>query len=42
MHVDKTTMTKSNLPPKLGASVEVNVDAASHAISFLTDPPVAH
>jgi hypothetical protein len=42
MHVDKTTMTKSNLPPKLGASVEANVDAASHAISFLTDQPVAH
>lgn len=42
MHVDKTTMTKSNLPPKLGDSVEAKVDAAGHAISFLTDQPVAH
>jgi hypothetical protein len=42
MHVDKTTMTKSNLPPKPGDSVEAKVDAAGHAISFLTDQPVAH
>jgi hypothetical protein len=42
MHVDKTTMTKSNLPAKPGDSVEAKVDAKGHAISFLTDRPVSH
>lgn len=42
MHVDKTTMTKSNMPAKPGDSVEAKVDAAGHAISFLTDQPISH
>lgn len=42
MHVDKTTMTKSNMPPKPGDAVEAKMDAAGHAISFLTDQPIAH
>jgi hypothetical protein len=42
MHVDKTTTTKSNIPAKPGDAVEAKVDAVGHAISFLTDQPVAH
>lgn len=42
MHVDKSTMTKSNMPAKPGDAVEAKVDASGHAISFLTDQPVAH
>lgn len=42
MHVDKTTMTKSNMPAKPGDAVEAKVDAAGHAISFLTDQPTSH
>jgi ribosomal protein S1 len=42
MHVDNSTTTTSNMPAKPGDSVEAKVDAAGHAISFLTDQPVSH
>jgi hypothetical protein len=42
MHVDKTTTTKANVKPKPGDIVDAKVNAAGHAISFLTDQPISH
>ena len=42
MHVDDTTQTRSNVKAKPGDHVIAKVNAKGHAISFLTDQPVAH
>lgn len=42
MHVDRTTNTKSSMKAKPGDNVEAKVDGQGHAISFLTDQPIAH
>ena len=42
MHVDATTETKSKLKPKPGDHVIAKVNDKGHAISFLTDQPIAH
>ena len=42
MHVDKTTTPKANVKAKPGDIVDAKVNAAGHAISFLTDQPISH
>jgi hypothetical protein len=41
MHVDETTQTRANIKAKPGDHVIAKVNAKGHAISFLTDQPVA-
>ena len=42
MHVDATTETRSKAKAKPGDHVIAKVNAEGHAISFLTDQPIAH
>ena len=42
MHVDATTETRSKTKAKPGDHVIAKVNAKGHAISFLTDQPIAH
>jgi len=42
MHVDATTETRSKVKGKPGDHVVAKVNDKGHAISFLTDQPVAH
>jgi translation initiation factor IF-1 len=42
MHVDATTEKRSALKANPGDHVMAKVDAQGHAISFLTDQPIAH
>ena len=42
MHVDATTEKRSSLKAKPGDHVMAKVDDQGHAISFLTDQPIAH
>ena len=42
MHVNSSTEKRSTLTPKVGEHVLANVDTKGHALSFLTDQPIAH
>ena len=42
MHVDATTETRSKVKGKPGDHVVAKVNDKGHAISFLTDQPIAH
>jgi hypothetical protein len=42
MHVDATTEKRSSAMVKPGEHVIAKVNAQGHAISFLTDQPIAH